>query len=235
MGIEIKALASGSSGNAYWVTDGHTPVLIECGIPIKRIREGCGFKLHEIEACLVSHGHMDHCKSAKDIINAGIDLYLSPETALILGLSSHRVKEIEAGQQVKVGTWIVRAFKTEHDIEGSLGFLIHSTATKERLAYITDSYFSRYVFKGLTHFMLEINYDMQTLNENVAAGVVPVEMKSRLLRSHFSLENAVEFLRANDLGRVKGIWVIHSSDGNSDINRIKTTIQKVTAKPVYIC
>jgi len=235
LGIEIKALASGSTGNAYWVTDGQTPVLLECGIPIKKIREGCDFRLHEIEACFVSHGHMDHYKSAKDIINAGIDLFLSPETSLMLGLSSHRLKEISAGQQVKVGTWIVRAFKTEHDIDGSLGFLLHSIATGERLVYITDSFFSRYVFKGITHFMLEINYDMQTLNENVADGIVPLEMKNRLLRSHFSLENAVAFLKANDLSKVRGIWVIHSSDGNSNIDRIKTTIQKATGKPVFIC
>ncbi|MBA1335888.1 MAG: hypothetical protein HPY66_1706 [Firmicutes bacterium] len=176
----------------------------------------------------------DHCKAVKEVMKAGMDIYLSSPTASFLGLSGHRMRHIEAGEQVQIGSWVAKAFKAEHDIDGSIGFLLHSTATGERLVYLTDSFYSRYVFQGLTHIMLEINYDIQTLNENVAAGMVPVELRNRLLRSHFSLENAVKFLRACDLKRVKGIWVIHSSEGNANWERIKWTIQAATGKPVIM-
>jgi hypothetical protein len=54
LAIEIKVLASGSSGNCYLI---NSEIMIECGITIDRIRKGSGFKLGEIEACLISHEH----------------------------------------------------------------------------------------------------------------------------------------------------------------------------------
>ena len=55
--MEIKVLASGSKGNAYMVSDGNTKLLLECGIKYKDIQKGCGFRLSEIKACLISHEH----------------------------------------------------------------------------------------------------------------------------------------------------------------------------------
>jgi phosphoribosyl 1,2-cyclic phosphodiesterase len=232
----IRALASGSSGNAYYVSDGETPLLLEAGIPWKAIQKGLIFRTSEIGACLVSHGHMDHCKSVHDVLKAGIDVIMSGETAQQLGVFyHHRTYVIMPQQQYTIGSWIIKAFEVQHDIEGCYGYLLYSKATGDKLCYITDSFYSRYVFRDISHFLIEINYDMQTLNENVAAGIVPVEMKNRLLQSHFSLENAVDFLKANNLSKVKGIWIIHSSDQNADRERIKRTVQSVCGKPVYIC
>lgn len=55
--LDIKVLASSSAGNCYIVSDTQTSIMIECGVAINKIREGCGFKIHEIDACLVSHEH----------------------------------------------------------------------------------------------------------------------------------------------------------------------------------
>lgn len=55
--LDIKALASGSTGNCYIVDDGVTKIMIECGIPTKQIKKGCGYRTHEIGACLISHEH----------------------------------------------------------------------------------------------------------------------------------------------------------------------------------
>jgi len=55
--IEITPLASGSSGNCYRISDGKTSLLLEAGIPYKQIQKGCGFRLSEIKACLISHEH----------------------------------------------------------------------------------------------------------------------------------------------------------------------------------
>ena len=55
--IEFKTIASGSSGNCYIVSNGTHKLMIECGIPIKKIREKGGFCVHEIDGCLISHGH----------------------------------------------------------------------------------------------------------------------------------------------------------------------------------
>ena len=223
----IRPLASGSAGNAYYISDG-TPLLIECGIPWKMIQQALEFRTSERQAASYP-GHQDHCKAVKDVIKAGIDVYLSPA----LGLSGHRVKPIEAKRQFQVGTWLIKPFETQHDCEGSLGFLLYSTATREKLVYITDSFYSRYVFPGLTHIMVECNYSLDILRENVANGTVVPELKNRIVQSHFSLENVKEFLRANDLTKVKEIWLIHLSEGNSDAPRFKREIMALTGKPVH--
>lgn len=231
--IEIKKIASGSKGNCYLVDDGKTPLLLEAGINIKDIRIGTGFRLGEIEGCLISHEHGDHIKAVEDIVKAGIDCYMSHGTAKGLGFDNHRIKRGEAGEQIKIGTWHMLAFETQHDCEGSLGFLLANEAG-EKLLFATDTYYLKYQFTGLTHIMIECNYALDILNKNIRTGRVPAVQKKRLLKSHFSLENVKEFLKANDLSKVKEIHLLHLSDRNSDAKRFKREVQELTGKVVYI-
>jgi phosphoribosyl 1,2-cyclic phosphodiesterase len=56
--VEVKVLASGSSGNCYLINDGRTKILLEAGIPIKKIREATGFQLSQVSGALISHCHL---------------------------------------------------------------------------------------------------------------------------------------------------------------------------------
>jgi len=174
----------------------------------------------------------DHSKAVKEIMRAGIDCYISAGTAEALGLFGHRINIIKARQQFRIGTWTILPFETQHDVF-NLGFLI-ANQDGDKLLYATDTYYIRYRFQGLTHIMVECNYSLDILRANVEAGAVPKEFKSRLLKSHFSLENVKEFLKANDTSKVQEIWLLHLSDGNSDAERFKREIQSLTGKPVYI-
>ncbi len=231
--IEIVPLASGSRGNCYHITDGSTPLLLECGIPFRVIQKGLNFKVSEIAGCLVSHEHQDHCKAIRDMMKAGIDCYMSQGTAEALGLSGHRVHIIKARQRFRIGTWTILPFETQHDAAEPLGFLL-ANQDGERLLYATDTYFIRYRFRGLTHIAVECNYSLDILKRNVEAGLVPKEQKSRILKSHFSLGNVKGFLKANDLSKVQEIWLLHLSGQNSCEKRFKEEVQKITGKPTYI-
>jgi len=231
--IEIYPLASGSKGNCYRVTDGSTPLLLEAGIPYKQIQKGLNFRVSEISGCLASHEHGDHSKAVKDIMKAGIDCYMSQGTQETLRVCNHRIQTIEARQQFDIGTWTILPFETEHDAAEPLGFLM-ANREGEKLLFATDTYYIRYRFCGLTHIAVECNYAADILKENVLDGTVPVEMKKRIIRSHFSLENVKEFLRANDLGKVQEIWLLHLSDNNSDAERFKREIMELTGKVVYV-
>lgn len=232
--IDIKVLASGSNGNCYRITDGITPLLIEAGIPYKEIQRKLNFKISEIAACLISHEHKDHCKAVKDVIKAGIDCYMTQGTKEAIELDWHRIKVIKPKQQFKVGSWTILPFETQHDAVEPVGFLLYSNVTKEKLLYATDTYYIKYRFQGLTHIMVECNYSLDILKGNVEKGLIEPELKNRLLRSHFSLENVKEFLKANDLSKVEQIWLLHLSDNNSDAERFKREIQELTGKEVYI-
>ncbi|MFD0825820.1 MBL fold metallo-hydrolase [Neobacillus sp. M.A.Huq-85] len=231
--IEIKALASSSKGNCYRVTDGTTPLLLDCGIGFKDIRKGLDFQTSSIAGCLVTHEHNDHVKSIKDVLKAGIDVYASKGTIQTLNITHHRIKPVKAREQFKIGTWTILPFEVEHDVSEPIGFLL-ANQDEEKLLFATDTYFIRYKFSGLTHIMVETNYSMDILNQNVIHGFIDNGRKKRLMRSHFSLENAKEFFKANDLSKVQEIWLLHLSDTNSDADLFKSEIQKLTGKMVFV-
>jgi phosphoribosyl 1,2-cyclic phosphodiesterase len=166
-------------------------------------------------------------------MRAGIDCYMSRGTAETLAISGHRLNIIKAKQQFKIGTWTILPFETQHDAAEPLAFLLANQAG-DKLLYITDSFYCRYCFQGLTHIMIEANYSLDILNGNVESGSIPKEMKKRVLRSHMSIETVKEFLKANDLSKVQEIWLIHLSEQNSCEKRFKEEVQKITGKPTYI-
>ena len=230
--IQVTSLASSSRGNAYTVTDGIVTLLLECGISWKRTQKLLNFKTSEIAACLVSHSHKDHCVAAADVMKAGIDVYASQETGNTL-TQHHRLKVAKPLEKITIGSWAVLPFPTEHDCPGSMGFLL-ANSVGEKLLFATDTYYIRYKFSGLNVIMIECNYAADILAEKVAAGHVPVGLRNRLLKSHFSLANVKEFLRANDLSQVKEIHLLHLSEGNSDSERFRREVQEITGKPVYV-
>ena len=231
--IDIKTLASGSSGNAYHISDGQTELLIECGINFRDIQIALDFKTSNLAGCLVSHEHKDHSKGIKDVLRAGIDVYASAGTIESENITHHRLKPIQPKKQFQIGTWTILPYDVQHDAAEPLGFLLQSE-NGGKLLFATDTYYVRYKFRGLTHIMVECNYSMDILEENIENGLVHPAMKKRLIKSHFSLENVKEFLRANDLSKVQEIHLMHLSDSNSDEERFKREIQALTGKPVYV-
>ena len=230
--MEIKVLASSSKGNCYTVSDGTTKLLIECGLPWKEIQRRTRFAVDHA-GCLVTHEHKDHCKAAQDVMFAGIDVYSTWGTFNAAHLGGRRSNVVQPLEPFTVGTWAILPFPTVHDCAEPLGFLLASKNGIKCL-FATDTMYLRYKFSGLTHIMLETNYSMDILRQNVARGRVDAAVKNRVVRSHMSLETAKDFLRANDLHRVEAIWLIHLSDDNSDAERFRREIMAATGKPVYV-
>lgn len=231
--MEIKILASSSHGNAYYLSNGETPILIEAGIRYKELQKRLGFKVSGLAACLISHEHKDHSMAVKDLLKAGVDCFASYGTWQALGLMPHhRILIASAKQQFQVGCWRVLPFDVEHDAEEPLGFLLSDGQNK--VLYANDTYYLRYRVPGLTHVMVCCNYSRELLKENVEQGHVERELKNRLLRSHMSLETLKDFLVANDLSKVEAIWLLHLSDGNSDANQFQQEIEELTGVPTFI-
>lgn len=231
--MEIQVLASSSKGNCYRVSDGKTPLLLECGIGFKEIQKGLNFKMSEIAGCLVSHEHQDHCRAVKDVMKAGIDVYASKGTFTALGLLTYRTCIIQEIIQFNLGSWTILPFGTVHDAAEPLGFLL-ANRNGEKLLFATDTAYIKYRFRGLTHIMIEANYQTDVLRNSVEADLVPQEMKVRIRRSHFDLENVKEFFKANDLSKVQEIHLLHLSDSNSDAELFKREIQETTGKMVFV-
>lgn len=230
--MQIRALASSSRGNCYRITDGQTAILLEAGMPLKRISEGLFFRLRDISASLVTHEHKDHAKGAAALMDAGIDCWMSLGTADALGLSGHRLHIARAGQRFEVGSWAVMPFATIHDAREPLGFLLASG--REKLLFLTDSAYVPSRFSGITHVMIEANYQEEILRENIASGRVSPAQKNRLLMSHMSLENVCRFLEILDTSSLQEVWLLHASDGNSDAETMVARVSELVNCPVFV-
>ena len=177
---------------------------------------------------------MDHIKYAKNFAEKGIDIYASEGTFNAIGLQGHRLKVIKSLNQFSIGNFIILPFDTQHDAAEPLGFLIQYKPTGEKLIYATDTYYIKYKFNKLNYLLLECNYNKEIAKENAKNGVINKTRYSRLLESHFSLENVIKFLKSNDLSYAKNIVLCHLSDTNSNqdimlnevyaTTKIKTTV-----------
>lgn len=234
--INVKCLASGSAGNAYAVDDGDSVLLLEAGLPAKKILTGFLPLLPRVAGCLITHEHGDHACGAVGLAGRGIDLYATVGTfAGISSIPAHRRHEVKVGVQFHLGSWIILPFETEHDAAEPVGYLLYSLAAQEKLLFATDTYYIPNTFRGLNVVMVECNYSRDLLEDNIKAGRVPELLKNRLLRSHFSLDNVKGFLAANDLSACRRIYLLHLSGGNSDPERFKREIQELTGIVTAVC
>lgn len=227
-------MGSSSKGNCYVVSDGVTRLLLDCGLPIREILRGMDFLPQYTAACLVTHSHGDHVKSANKLAQLyGMRVYAS--AGCIAAACLKGAVPVKSMERFSVLSWDILPFDVEHDAPEPLGFLLRSNATGEKLLYFTDTYYLKYRFKGLTHILCEANYDLDILRNKVDRGVIPKFLGDRILGSHMSIDHLVEMLKANDLSRLRRILLCHLSDGNSDAERFKRRIQEATGAEVIVC
>lgn len=206
----FEVLASSSDGNAYIVSDKDTRILLECGVPFKKLQKLSGFSTPEFQACLVSHEHKDHAKSVKELISRGMDVYMSQGTAD--ALETDAVTLVEHLQQFNVGSLDIVPFTTFHDAAEPLGFLIKSRTDGDMLAFATDTVNLRYKFPGLNILAIEANYDKNILER---CEKMPEKVRYRITNSHMEIDTLCEYLRGLDLSRCREIHLLHLSNATS--------------------
>ena len=226
--MDIQVIASGSSGNAYLIGDGRTRLLLDAGIPFRRIQIGCGFRTSSIDGCLVTHRHGDHAAIPK-LIERGIAVYSNADVAA----RYKGVQELTARKEHPIGTFRILPFAAEHDVP-CYGYQVTSEETGEKLVYITDSAYVRYTFTGLTHIMIEANYDEDIMRDNVTNERIPLSLAARIAGTHMSIGTLLDLLRANDMTKVRQIYLLHLSDMSSDAERFKKLVQQETGAEVYV-
>jgi phosphoribosyl 1,2-cyclic phosphodiesterase len=234
--MRFTPIASGSAGNAYLVDDGDTRVLLDAGIPLNQIQRACGYTVSSLSACLITHCHKDHCKAVNGLLSMGVDVFMSAGTLKALTLySRHRAHVLAPLISLTIGTFEITALDVQHDAPEPFGYVLESTMTGEKLLYFTDTYYVKYRFDGLTHIAAECNYDADSVRAQVEAGDMPIERLPRLLKSHMSLEHLLEMLKANDLSKVRQIYLLHMSDKNSNADYMREAVQRATGAEVYVC
>lgn len=228
--MKVTVVGTGSKGNCYILEENGRALLIECGVPFKDIQAALNFDLLKVDACIISHEHKDHCKSLNQVAGAGIPICASKGTFDALGVSIEmRDKTLEGGVRWGVCKWKVAPFLVEHDAKEPLGFAIEAPSGK-MILFITDTYKVKWDLKlwDFDLIMIEANYD-----EDMIQGKTDIVNKRRF-RSHFSIQNAIDYLGKLDLAETKQIMLTHLSDGVSDERKFKQLTEAAFGIPTVV-
>lgn len=226
--MTIEIFASSSDGNCSYIEKPSTNIIIDCGLKIQDMKRCLNHSLSSIDGCLISHSHKDHCKSAKHLLQHGVNIYCTRETADEIGIQGHRVRIIEPSKSFSLKDWTIKPFKLKHDVM-NVGFLMQYK-NEEKGIYITDTPYTSYKFPALDFIIIECNYVLKDFDQSN----INSYLKKRIISNHMSMESLVKMLKNNNLSRLKEIHLIHLSSTNSHENKIKSEIQSITGIPVYV-
>jgi len=206
--MNLKVLGTGSKGNCYLFTDNNgESIMIECGVPWKEILKGIDFDPSNLLACFISHGHGDHSKSHKYVADLGVDIYCSKECGE--QINAYHFVILENNMHYRLGDYIVNSFDLKHDVPCK-GFTI-SHPECGNIVFITDTIYSPYRFENVNHFLIEANY----CEEHIKNSVKNDWLRNRIVNSHMSIQNCVDFIKLNDNSNLYTVILTHLSDSNS--------------------
>jgi len=232
--MKLKVIGTGSSGNAYILSNGDEALLIECGVNIKEIKQALDFDFSKVVGCIVTHEHQDHCKSINEILKVGINVWTGAKTLVALDVrNQHRANVLASRQIIQIGNFKIMAFDVQHDAAEPLGFLIEHPDCGKTL-FLTDTNYCKYTFPGLNNIIIEANFSKEIIDRKFGADSGKEFLRNRILKSHFSLANCKDMLSANDLSQVNNIVLIHLSDSNSDERQFKKEVTELTGKNVSV-
>lgn len=231
--MKLKVLGSSSKGNSYLLIDETGQALaIEAGVRFSEVQKALNFNLSNFVGCLVTHEHGDHAAFVDQFTKAAVDVYCSAGTGSKFK-HSHRLHAIEAGSLLQIGNYKILPFDVVHDAAQPFGYLIQHEESGNIL-FLTDTFYSEFTFPGLNNIILEVNYDLEILEQNIQSGRLHPSIRNRIVTSHMSLQTAKALLAANNLSRVNNIILIHLSDGNSHEADFKRAIELATGKTVIV-
>lgn len=240
--INFTTLISGSSGNASYLTDGKTHLLIDCGMSGKQLAEALS-KLNilpnQIDALLITHEHIDHIKGAGVVARRyGIPVYATSGThkAMDIGkIEESQIKVINTSDDFEIGTIGIKAFDIPHDAANPAGFNFYIDHQKITIATdigcMTKPLFEQ--IKGSKAILLESNHDVNMLQ----FGTYPFPLKQRILSDvgHLSNENAAKTALELVKSGTEHIMLGHlSKENNHPEIAMMETYNKLTASGVNV-
>ena len=224
--LRFFSLASGSSGNCYYLGTSSFGILIDAGIGVRQIKKMLkehGVEFEKILAVLITHDHADHIKSvgslgesfhipiyATEAVHVGISRSRYVEEIL---LASRRV--IEKEKPFSIRDFTITAFKVPHDSSDNVGYMI--VYGERKFVIVTDvghiTEVIRHYVGMANHLALEANYDEEMLK----SGAYPDFLKERVSSpsGHLSNKEAAEFLASIYTHRLKDVWLCHLSRDNN--------------------
>lgn len=231
------SLASGSSGNCYFLGKPSSGILIDAGIGLRTIKKTLrehGISLQNIMAVLVTHDHADHIRTVGCLgEKLHIPIYATQATHDAINRSHYVQDKLQASRRViekettfSVQGFDVTAFEVPHDSFDNVGYHIHfgehSLTLATDVGRITDriEHFSR----NAHLLVIESNYDEEMLQN----GSYPAYLKKRITcgTGHLSNREAADFVVKVYSEQLSDIWLCHLSNDNNHPELAYKTVEQ---------
>ena len=211
--IEIVSVGSSSSGNSYIIMTESRTVLVDAGLPAKKIiaaLEQLGTDPADVDAVLITHEHVDHVKSVRAISRKCCNAFFYASRGTVESTESfchvpqERIVLLSAGEIVRIDNdddMEIAAFPLSHDAAEPLGFSV--TSGGEKVAVVTDTgVVSDEIYAAVSdadQLVFEANHDVDML----MFGDYPYPVKVRIKgeKGHLSNDYAGDVLASIMLDR----------------------------------
>jgi phosphoribosyl 1,2-cyclic phosphodiesterase len=215
-------LASGSKGNAIYVSNGETSVLIDAGLPgveIERRMASRSIPVSEISAIIVSHEHADHIRGVGVLARKyDLPVFISAKTQHAAAAHLGRVDTFSlfsCGSDFAVDGLRFHPFSTSHDADDPVGFTIH--CGKQKIGIATDLGIATAMvkehLKGCGCIVLEANHDLKMLEDGPYPWPLKQRIRSRI--GHLSNESSRELLMDVLHDELRYVVLAHLSETNN--------------------
>ncbi len=220
--LAVCILASGSRGNAIYVSDGITAILIDAGlsgIEIERRLHSRGLSARSLSAIVVTHEHADHISGVGVLSRRWqLPVYQSDPTKKAGASATGRLCQsiaFETGKAFAVSSLTVHPFSLSHDAEDPVGLTL--SANGKKIGIATDMGIATGLVKDhlreCSLLVLEANHDVRMLEE----GPYPWPLKQRIRSrcGHLSNQQSRDLLREIRHRRLEHVVLAHLSETNN--------------------
>lgn len=192
--IRFISLISGSSGNASFISDGKTNLLIDCGMSGLKLKEALNaidVLPESIDALLITHEHIDHTKGAGVISRRyNIPIYATEGTHISMDagkIADENIRIVSENVTCDINGIGVTPFAIPHDARQPVGYTF--SLGSEKYAIATDiGKMNTDILNHITgskNVILESNHDIEMLR----CGSYPFPLKQRILGELGHLSN----------------------------------------------
>lgn len=232
--MKLSVLASGSSGNCFYVEEDNTALLIDAGISAKQVIERLGTmrkNTDNISAIFITHEHSDHIKGA-DVLarQLNIPIFATKKTADNCFLCSNcsLIQHIKNNQTLKFGSMHINAFSKSHKCADPVSYSIISEKNK-KLSIITDAGYScKNIIKNVSDsdfLCMESNHDLKMLAEGPYPPFLKQWIKSDV--GHLSNVQASLCVLEHAQSKLKHVILSHLSETNNTPNLALSTFNSL--------
>lgn len=228
--FSVCLLASGSHGNAIYISNGTTAVLIDAGlsgVEIERRLYSRGLSPENLTALLVSHEHADHVHGVGVLSRKyGLPVFMNADTQKA-ARSIGNIKELRpfsCGSAFMVNDLRINPFSISHDAADPAGFTMEKGGVKIGIA--TDLGIATFLvkehLKSCALLVLEANHDPVMLEKGPYPWPLKQRIKSRA--GHLANEETRNLLSELQHDRLRHVVLAHLSETNNTPQKAYDTV-----------